>query len=140
MKLEGYWEMPFSFHFDEIRGVFHVQAIGEVNDTQLTELSDRLSHEADFVAGYPILCDSSTLKAVSISSNLIESLARAARSRKNFVAVIAPSPVAFGLARMYQIFTDPENARIQVFSGEEEATAWLDNVSRGVPRRIQRAA
>jgi hypothetical protein len=83
--------MPFSFHVDENTGVIHVQVIGEVNDAELVELSDRLRHENAFVAGYPILCDASTLTAVLISSSLIESLGRAARSRRNFVAIIAPA-------------------------------------------------
>ena len=81
-----------------------------------------------FNSGYPILCDCSELTAVLISSSLIESLARAARSRTNFVAVIAPRAAAFGLARMYQIFTDPEDLRIHVFAGAEDAMAWLDTL------------
>jgi hypothetical protein len=118
-------EMPFSFHVDESKKIFHVEAIGEVNDTELTDLSARLRQEAAFVSGYPILCDCSALTTVSISASLIESLAKAAISRTNFVAVIAPLPVAFGLARMYQIFNDPDSARIHVFAGVEEAVAWL---------------
>src|SRR4029077_15602966 len=117
--------MPFLFHVDESMKVFHVEAIGEVNDTELMDLSARLRQEAAFVSGYPILCDCSAVKTVSISSSLIESLATAARSRTNFVAVVAPLPVAFGLARMYQIFNDPEYERIHVFAGVEEAMAWL---------------
>jgi hypothetical protein len=127
-------EMPFSFHVDENTGVIHVQAIGEVNDAELVELSDRLRHERAFVAGYPILCDGSTLTAVLISSSLIESLGRAARSRRNFVAIIAPSPVGFGLARMYQIFSDSEYMRMQVFNRAEEAMAWLETRGEGPPR------
>ena len=118
--------MPFSFHVDESMKVFHVEAIGEVNDTELMDLGARLRQEAAFVSGYPILCDCSALTSVSISASLIELLAKAARPRTNFVAVIAPLPVAFGLARMYQIFSDPEYARIQVFAGVEEAMAWLE--------------
>ena len=72
----GCGEVPFSFHVDDRRGLFHIQAIGEVNGAELMELSDRLRHEAAFVAEYPILCDCSNLTAVSISSSLIESLAR----------------------------------------------------------------
>ena len=118
--------MPFSFHVDESRKVFHVEAIGEVNDTELMDLSARLRQEAAFIAGYPILCDCSALTTVSISSSLIESVAKAAMSRTNFVAVVAPLPVAFGLARMYQIFSDPEYERIHVFAGMEEAMASLE--------------
>ena len=126
--------MPFLFHVDEGTRVFHVQAIGEVNDAELMDLSNGLRQEAAFVSGYPILCDCSALTAVLISSSLIESLARAARSRTNFVAVVAPSAVAFGLARMYQIFSDPEDARIHVLSAGD-ARAWLDTVVEGLTLR-----
>ena len=127
--------MPFLFHVDEGTRVFHVQAIGEVNDAELIDLSNSLRQEAAFVFGYPILCDCSALTAVLISSSLIESLAMAARSRTNFVAVVAPSAVAFGLARMYQIFSDPEDARIHVFGRPEDARAWLDMVVEGLTLR-----
>ena len=124
MKL-GCVEMPFSFHVDESTKVFHIEATGDVNDTELMDLIARLRHEAALVSGYPILCDCSALTTVSISASLVELRAKAARSRTNFVAVVAPLSVAFGLARMYQIFSDPEYARIQVFAGVEEAMAWL---------------
>lgn len=122
--------MPFLFHVDESMKVFHVEAIGEVNDTQLLDLSARLRQEAAFVSEYPILCDCSALKTVSISASLIELMSRSAKSRSNLVAVIAPLPVAFGLARMYQIFSDPEYERIHVFSSAEEAMAWLETNAR----------
>ena len=118
--------MPFSFHVDESMKVFHVEAMGEVNDTELMGLSVRLRQEAAFVSGYPILCDCSALTKVSISASLIEMLAKAARSRTNAVAVVASLPVAFGLARMYQIFSDPEYKRVHVFNAISEAREWLE--------------
>src|SRR6476469_8720069 len=124
--------MPFLFHVDESTRIFHIHAIGEVNDADLMDLSNGLRQEAAFVSGYPILCDCSALTAVLISSSLIESLAVAARSRTNFVAVVAPSAVAFGLARMYHVFSDPEDARIRVFASAGDARAWLDTVVEGL--------
>jgi hypothetical protein len=118
--------MPFLFHVDESMKVVHVEAIGEVTDAELMDLSARLRQEAAFVSGYPVLCDCSAFTTVAISASLIESLAKAARARTNLVAVIAPLPVAFGLARMFQIFNDPEYERIHVFAGTEEAMAWLE--------------
>jgi hypothetical protein len=117
--------MPFSFHFDDETKMFHVRAIGAVNDVQLLDLSNRLHCEPAYGECHPILCDFTAVTEVSISSSLIESLAKAARPRTNFVAVIAPGPVAFGLARMYQIITDPEDARINVFAEPQEALMWL---------------
>jgi len=121
--------MPFLFHVDESKRVLHVEAIGKVTDAQLTDLSDRLRQEHAFVSGYPILCDCSKLTEALISSSLIETMAKAARSRRNFVAVIAPVAVAFGLARMYQIFSDPDDARIHVFTKARDARAWLEEVA-----------
>jgi hypothetical protein len=126
--------MPFSFHVDETTGILHVEAIGEVNDAELIDVSARLRREPAFIRGYPILSDCSALTAVLVSSTLIEALARGARSRTNPVAVIAPCTVAFGLARMYQIFCDPDEARIQVFAGASEAMAWLQTRAGGLKR------
>ena len=117
--------MPFSFHFDEGTKMFHVEAIGEVNDVQLIDLHNRLHREPAFMACYPIVCDFAAVTEVLISSSLIELLAKTARPRTNFVAVIAPGAVAFGLARMYQIISDPEDARINVFPEAREALVWL---------------
>jgi|SRR5215471_933803 len=127
--------MPFSFHVDASAKVLHIHATGEVTDADAMDLSSRLRREVAFVTGYPILCDCSELTAVLISSDLIEWLGKSARSRTNPVAVIAPCPVAFGLARMYQVFSDPENARIHVFAGAGEAMAWLKTHLEGLLQR-----
>jgi len=117
--------MPFSFHFDEGTKMFHVQAVGAANDLQLMELYNRLHREPAFIACCPIVCDFTAVTEVLISSSVIECLAKAARSYTNFMAVIAPCPVAFGLSRMYQIIADPEDARINVFAEAKEALVWL---------------
>jgi hypothetical protein len=118
--------MPFSFHFDADTKMFHVQAVGPVNDLQLMELYNRLHREPGFTACCPILCDFTAVTDVSITSSVIESLAKAARSYTNFVAVVAPRAAAFGLSRMYQIIADPDNARINVFAEAKEALVWLE--------------
>ena len=117
--------MPFSFYFDAGTKMFHVQAVGAVNDLQLTELYNRLHREPAFIACRPIVCDFTAVTEVLISSSVIECLAKAARSYTNVVAVIAPRAAAFGLSRMYQIIADPEDARINVFAEAKEALAWL---------------
>jgi len=118
--------MPFSFHVDDNTRVLHVEATGEVNDTELRDISASLRKEAAFLSGYPILCDCSAVTTVSISASLIEVLAKAGKQRTNFVAVVAPLAVAFGLARMYQILCDPDDLRIHVFARVEDAKAWLE--------------
>ena len=123
--------MPFLFYVDESTKVFHLVGTGEVNDADLMDISGRIRQEVAFVAQYPVFCDCSAVTAVRISSSLIESLARAAISRSNLVAIVAPCAAVFGLARMYQIFSDPENARIRVFARAEDAKAWMDSPVEG---------
>jgi hypothetical protein len=118
--------MSFSLHADERRRIIHVRAIGRVCDADVMDLRDRLNHEDAFLTGWPILCNCSAIAGLSISSSLIESLAKTSRTRHNLVAIIAPRAVAFGLARMYQILSDPEYERIQVFAKTSEAKAWLN--------------
>jgi hypothetical protein len=118
-------------HADERTRIFHVQVIGQVSDEDVRDLRDRLNHEDAFVTGWPILCDCSAIAGLSISSSLIESLAKTSRTRHNLVAIIAPRAAAFGLARMYQILSDPEYERIQVFAKTSEATAWLNEGIKG---------
>ena len=117
--------MPFSFHPDPRSGIFHVRAVGQVDDAEVIHLWDRLSRDAAFISGWPILCDCSGLTALLVSSNMIEAFAKAARTRHNLVAIIAPKPVTFGLARMYQILNDPDDKRIHIFAKVHEASAWL---------------
>jgi hypothetical protein len=117
--------MPFSLHADERTQILHVRAIGRVCDADVKDLQGRLKHEDAFVTGWPILCDCSAIAGLSISSSLIESLAKTSTTRHNLVAIIAPRAAAFGLARMYQILSDPEYERIQVFAKTSEAKAWL---------------
>ena len=133
------WPQPRAGANDEIEVIFHallvpfrrghqdvhVQAVGAVNDLQLIELYNRLHREPAFIACCPIVCDFTAVTEVSISSSVIESLAKSARSYTNFVAVIAPRAAAFGLSRMYQIIADPEDARINVFAEAKEALVWL---------------
>jgi hypothetical protein len=123
--------MPFLFHVDESSKVFHLEGTGEVNDADLMDLSSRIRQEVAFVSQYPIFCDCSAVTAVRISSSLIEALARAAMSRSNLVAIVAPCAAVFGLARMYQIISDPEITRIRVFTRAEDAKAWLSSPVEG---------
>jgi len=85
--------MALSFHSDERKGIFHVCAFGKINDEEVMELRDRLSHEPPFITGWPIICDCSAVTTPLVSSNLIEYLAKAARTRHNLVAIIAPKAV-----------------------------------------------
>ena len=117
--------MAFSFHPDERTGIFQVRAFGKITDADVIDLRESLSHEPPFINGWPILCDCSGVTGLLVSRELIESFAKAARKRHNLLAIIAPKAVVFGVARMYQIHSDPGDKRIHVFAKAREAKVWL---------------
>ena len=121
------YRMPFAVHLDEGTGVLHIRGIGEVKDTELADLSKRVREHPAFIAGCALLYDGSAATAHSLSANLIQSLARAARGDKNPFAFIMPSAAGFGLASMYQILSDVENDRIPVFENSRDAVVWLQS-------------
>jgi hypothetical protein len=62
-----------------------------------------------------------TLMVVSTDTDL-ERSDDAPRGR---TAVVAPTDLAFGLARMTQVFMEEGPAEVRVFHSEEDALAWL---------------
>jgi hypothetical protein len=117
--------MPFEVHLDESTTVLHIRGTGKVNDAELADLSKRVRQDPAFIAGCALLYDGSAATAHSLSANLIQSLAKEARGDKNHVAFVMPSAAGFGLARMYQILSDVENDRVQVFENPDDALVWL---------------
>jgi hypothetical protein len=41
------------------------------------------------------------------------------------VAIVAPTDVVFGLARMFQMMSEGRGNHIEVFRGMDDALAWL---------------
>jgi hypothetical protein len=128
--------MPNSVRFDEGRGFLHISVVGAVSDVELLALNKQVREEPALMADCPILYDCSDVTEISISAGLIDALATNARHDKNLVAMIAPTPAAFRLARMFQTLADVEGNRIQVFVGVAKALAWLGvkNASHDIER------
>lgn len=120
--------MSFSISIDEPGHLIRISLHGRVQPADLLDLSKQLRSEAALIAGWPILYDCSAVTEILVSAELIRSLALAARQDKNYLAFVAPSPTAFGLARMYQILSDAAS-RVAVFPTLELAAAWLRDAS-----------
>lgn len=88
------------------------------------------------------LTDLSEVDDSQVDYNGMESFARRRRraSLKNDVrsAIVAPRPILFGMARMFQMLNDHPRIWIQVFRNMEDAMAWLEEPNGqgdGVPGR-----
>ena len=75
-----------------------------------------------------VLMDESGLRPGLVSPSHIQQIAKlwrnAAALRGARIAVFAPSPVIYGLNRMFQAWAG-EEVRVAVFTGRGDATAWL---------------
>lgn len=121
--------MPYDFTRDDKLDVTRLAFKGRVD----------LNHLLEGVRAARSLTNHSfrTLLVVSpetepeLSSRDLRLLARALREERpknaphGRTAIVAPSDLAFGLARMTQVFMEDNPSDVQVFHGEVEATEWL---------------
>ena len=117
--------MPGMVWVDNSQGLIRISLHGSVVDSDLVNVSRAVRAEPALAAGLPVLYDCSDATEIRLSAELVRTLGTGARADSNRVAFVAPSPTAFGLARMYQIVSDTGTDRIQVFSSLDEAVAWL---------------
>lgn len=116
--------MPFSVQVDAARDLIRIALTGSVQDADLLGLSRAVRAEPAVQAGTPVLYDCRGVTDVGVSSSLIRDLGVRAREDRNRIAILAATPVAIGLARMYQIVSGGEE-RMQIFPDEAAALHWL---------------
>ncbi len=116
--------MPFAVHIDRERCLIVIEARGEIGDADLLSLSKGVRSEPALQSGAVVLYDCSELTSVVVTRELVHELGIRARKDTNRVAFVAKAPVAFGLARMYQIISGGED-RMEIFPDRESALRWL---------------
>lgn len=102
---------------------------GDVGNQDLISLSEAARAEPALATGIDVLYDCTGVASVGVTPDLIHQLGARARADTNRVAFVADTPVAFGLARMYQIVSGGEE-RMQIFPDRESALAWLAEAGR----------
>jgi len=117
--------MPISVSVDQNRRLICISVEGVVRDEDLRALGRRVRGDPAFAEGFPVLYDCTGATAILVTGELVFDMGTAARADQNRVAFIAPSPAAFGLARMYQIVADESGNRVRVFATADQAIAWL---------------
>ena len=118
--------MPESYEIDPERQLIICRAWGELSNADLREHYRRLAADPAFSPDYAQLADLCDVTDFSVDSAMIESTARTSifspGTRRAFVA---PSGIAFGLARMFAAHSSAGGQNLEVFSDLGEAAAWL---------------
>lgn len=122
--------MPTEYNFDPAKSLFVCTVTGEVTFDQLVNF--QIEYFEKYLAKNIIL-DLSLASVNKIETRDIEAIAEISDSKKGLrppnskTAIVASSPVAFGLARMYLIYSELKDLpwESNVFKSMEDALDWI---------------
>ena len=115
--------------------VLDAQPVGEVGE----DLARRDLHaDPRFVQTRYQLCNMLKVTHYTLTSQAVRAAARmdeeiSQRFPGRQVAILIDGPVAYGLARMYQLHAPRSQWDTQIFRNESEARGWLMRLRRTVP-------
>jgi len=123
--------MPYETRLvDEGRGVLRIGS-GIVTTSELLEASAKLAMNEAVARNIKyLLADFSEVTDLRLTPNTIHYVAELNRkaaqfSSGAFVAIVAPSPLAYGLGRMWQMLMEEVRWTSAVFHQRAEAIVWL---------------
>jgi hypothetical protein len=120
--------MPFQIQIDA--PIIRITFSGNVTRAEFVDLLKELSRvESDFNRIPDRLTDMSGATEWESGFTTTSDVAAKRRAQtfpnKFKSAIVAPSPAAFGIARMFQTLNDHPQIEIQVFKAKAEAERWL---------------
>lgn len=122
--------MPVTYRIDVERRRIVTQCADPTTLAEVLAHFDELELDANCPAGADVLLDlSSTTSAPNIGQmrSAAERTAEAARKvRFGSIAIVVGSDLLFGMARVFEAFTEPHFSRTGVFRSREAAEVWLE--------------
>jgi hypothetical protein len=117
--------MPVTYRVDGERRLLVVTLAGLVTKKDLDELAEAVANDGAVDHSWPALVDASTLSPSGITTGMLRARADITHQEPVPVAVVAPTDVVFGLARMFQMMSEGRGNRVEVFRDTASALAWL---------------
>ncbi len=121
--------MPLSYHIDSVCGMLLVVGEGAISQSERLEAMRGWLRDPAFCPGLNTLCDFSTATSTPTMAELYEIVSIIERHSpvigKKKLAVIAPRPVTFGVARQFQTLADSGPLDVGVFRDRRAALGWL---------------
>ena len=121
--------MPIRYTVDRERAVLVARASGDLTDADLLDYAMALQGDDTTSEARHELVDLRDIQSGDgVTSSGVRRLAefwRDAGVSDGKLAIIAESPVSYGMSRMYQTLRDDGADRIEVFRSEEDAWKWL---------------
>lgn len=117
--------MAATYRLDTERRLMMVTLEGRVTGGDLDTFTETVKHDLAYDPSWPALVDASGLNPAGLSTQALRARASVPRRNPTRVAIVAPTDVVFGLARMFQMMSEGRGNHIEVFRGMDEALAWL---------------
>jgi len=118
--------MPLRYHIDSGAGMLLVVGEGTIDQSERLAAMRGWLGDPEFRPGLNTLCDFSAATSTPTMAELHEivSIVAAAIGKKK-LAVVAPRPVTFGVARQFQTLADTGPLDVGVFKDRRAALGWL---------------
>ncbi len=116
--------VPFSYTVDPERRIIHLVGRDASTTIQLKEIRDEIMADPRFDRTFNVLIELDRIMPHAVDFGTLVELARA---RENVpgrrMAVVAPEPVTFGLAKVYEAYG--RSYGVKVFRVKKAAEVWL---------------
>lgn len=101
---------------------------GELGDRELLDLGDQLESAPEAEPDFSLLIDLQRADGRKVTSAGVRALAtrRLVLSRASRRAVVVPSKLGFGMARMYEMLRGDQGGGMRVFHDYVEARRWAE--------------
>jgi hypothetical protein len=110
------------------RRLIHTRGIGTLTFDDLRRIRTQLVADPTFDATYDQLIDLRETTSINVTGDQFRELAASTVARGPVRrAIIADSPIQFGLARMFETCCEMNGQIVAVFRSYDEALVWLDN-------------
>ena len=125
--------MPIDYEWDEKAGLISTRLWGEVTDADIDAHTRKLFQDSRLAPPLLEIIDTRDVGKMNITARSLKKMADAAGVFKEKFsgqrsAIVAPTDVMFGMARMYEMLSESAGSPIQIcaFRTFEDARAWLD--------------
>lgn len=120
--------MPVDRRVDLEARVVVLEVDGELSDQDLLGLADALAKTPGLEADFSLLIDLRQADGRSVTSDGVRALAARPMvlSPDSRRAVVVPSDLGFGMARMYEMLRTQRGGATRVFRDFDEARRWVE--------------
>ena len=121
--------MPLRYQIDSDAGMLLVVGEGTISQSERLAAMRGWLGDPGFRPGLNTLCDFSAATSTPTMTQLLEIVSiverHSAALGKKKLAVVAPRPVTFGVARQFQTLADTGPLDVGVFKDRRAALGWL---------------